>query len=121
MGSSARKNHVTFRLNDNEFELLQDTAKKRKLSEGQVARIIILEALAGFDQKQEFFMIRLDRIEEILQLLIDISSLGAAAGALPLDADQHDKTILRDTLKKHFINSSNLGKNIVDMIKKGKF
>ena len=28
--------------------------KKRKLSEGQGARIILLEALAGFDQKQEF-------------------------------------------------------------------
>lgn len=112
---------LSFRVNDREYELIENEAKTRKLSVGQVARVVLNEALSGFDQKQEFFMVRLDKIEETLALLIKISSLGAAACSLPLDADQQDRAVLRDTLKKHFTDSSSLGKNIVDMIKKGKF
>lgn len=110
---------IHFRVTD-EDDLLSDEAKKRKLSMGQTARIVVLEALSGFDQKQEFFLRRLDCLDKSLELLLNVSSLGAAAGSLPLDAEKQDVGVLREKLKIHFQHSSDLGKNLVDLIKKGK-
>lgn len=111
---------VQFRVTDEEYELLQNEAKARGFSEGKTARIMLLDALSGFDRKQEVFLHRLDHLYETMELLIDISSLGAAAGSLPLDAEQQDGAALREKLKIHFHHSSALGKNLVDLIKKGK-
>lgn len=120
MSTKLKKHLVAFRVSDEEYELLQNEAKVRGLSEGKTARIVLLDGLSGFDQKQEYFLRRLDRPDETLELVINISSLGAAAAALPLDAEQQDMAVLRQKLKIHFQHSSDLGKNIVEMIKKGK-
>lgn len=120
MNSQSRNRHIAFRVSQAEYELLNDEAQTRGLSNGQAARIVLLEALSGFDQKQEFVLRRLDRIDESLALLRDICAVGAAAGALPLDADQQDGVALREILKKHFKHSSALGKNLVKMIEDGK-
>lgn len=120
MSTKLKKHLVAFRVSDEEYELLQNEARARGLSEGKTARIVLLDGLSGFDQKQEYFLRRLDRLDETLELLINISSLGAAAAALPFDAEQQDMAVLRQKLKTHFQYSSDLGKNIVEMIKKGK-
>ena len=76
--------------------------------------------LSGFDQKQEFVLRRLDKLDDLMALLLDISSLGAAAGALPLDAEQQDGAALREKLRTHFKHSKALGDNLRKMIKDGK-
>lgn len=120
MSEKTKTNLVAFRVSDAEYELLQDAAKARKLSEGKTARIVLLEALSGFDQKQEFLLRRLDKLDDLMALLLDISSLGAAAGALPLDAEQQDGAALREKLRTHFKHSKALGDNLRKMIKDGK-
>lgn len=120
MARDKKSRVVGFRFNEEESELLQAEALKRNLTENQTAKIVLLEALSGFDQKQEAFLRRLDYIDESIELLAKIASLAAAAGSLPLDADQHDATELREKLKTHFKHSSGLGDNILEMIKKGK-
>jgi hypothetical protein len=124
MAKTGKPHVVSFKVSDEEYDLLSDEAKKRKLSVGQTARIVLLEALSGYDQKQEYLMRRLDllndKLDEKLGLLISISSLGAAAGALPFDADQRDAEEVRKKLRSHITDASELGKNIVEMIKKGK-
>jgi hypothetical protein len=99
-----KSHHIAFRVADYEWELIQDEAKRRKLSEGQVARAVVLETLAGFDQKQESFLRRFDKQDELLELLINISSLGAGAAALPFD-DNQDVAELREMLKRHILVS----------------
>lgn len=111
---------VTLRLNATELELLQIEAKNRKLKENQTAKIVLIEALSGFDQKQETFLRRLDYIDDNIEQLAKIAALSAASAALPLDADQHDAVELREKLKIHFKHSSGLGDSILEMIKKGK-
>ncbi len=124
MATHLKERFVSFRVSEEEYDLLSSEAEKRKLSNGQTARMMVLYAVSGFDQKQETIMRRLDYIDdkfkESFQLLLDISSLGAAAGALPLDAEQQDVPALREKLKIHFQHSSDLGKSLVNMIKKGK-
>lgn len=120
MKAKTKNKIIQFRVSEEEYELLQDEAEARGLSEGKTARIVLLDGLTGLDQKQEVLLHRLDHLYETMELLIDISSLGAAAGALPLDAEQHDVAVLREKLKIHFQHSSDLGKNLVNMIKKGK-
>jgi hypothetical protein len=124
MAENSKRFLVGFKVSEAEYDLLTEEAKKRKLSKGQAARSVLLEALSGYDQKQEYLMRRLDmlneKIEERFALLLDIASLGAAAGALPLDAEQHDPEALRLRLKTHFKHSNGLGKNLVDMLKSGK-
>lgn len=120
MNSQSRSHNIAFRISQAECELLNEEAQTRGLSNGQAARIVLLEALSGFDRKQEFVLRRLDGIDENLALLRDICAMGAAAGALPLDADQQDGVALREILKKHFKHSSLLGKNLVKMIEDGK-
>lgn len=124
MTTQPRRRVVSFKASDYLFEMLSEEAGRRKLSNGQTAQIVLLEALSGFDQKQEAFMRRLDLIDDKLTesfaLLLDVSSLGAAAGSLPLDAEQQNVEELRQKLKIHFQHSSDLGKNLVGMIKKGK-
>ena len=120
MKSNSKTRHVAFRVSEMEHELLSDEAKKRGLSNGQAARIVLLEALSGFDQKQETFLRRLDYIDDNIEQLAKIAALAAAAGALPLDAEQQDAAELREKLKIHFKHSSALGDNILEMIKKGK-
>ena len=111
---------INFRFSEYEHDLLFDEAKKRKLSMGQTARIVLLEALSGFDQKEEAFLRRLDKQDELLELLVRISSLGAAAGALPFDADQSNAEELRKKMRSHVTDASELGRNMVEMIRKGK-
>ena len=111
---------VHFRITDEEYELLSYEAKKRKLSMGQAARVVVLETLSGFDQKQESFLRRFDKQDELLELSINISSIGAAAAALLFDADNQDVAERREKLRNHIKQSSELGKNIVEMIKRGK-
>lgn len=113
------KKVISFKVSDDEYEMIANEAAKRKLSNGQAARVVVLEALSGFDQKQESFLRRFDKQDELLELLINISSLGAGAAALPFD-DNQDVEELREMLKRHILQSSALGKNIVGMIKKGK-
>lgn len=111
---------ISFRVSDGEHELLKDAAEQRGLSMGMTARAVVLETLSGYDRKQEFLHCRLDTIDEDLKLILRISSLGAAAGSLPLDAEQQDVPALREKLKIHYQHSSDLGKSIVQMIEKGK-
>lgn len=111
---------IGFRFNAIEHELLQAEAKNRGLSENQTAKIVLIEALSGFDQKQETFLRRLDYINDNVEQLAKIAALAAASAALPLDADQHDAAELREKLKIHFKHSSSLGDSILEMIKKGK-
>jgi len=119
MESKANKFNIQFRVSEDDFTLLSDAAKYRSLSVAQTAKIVMLEALSGFDQKHEIYLLRLDKLGETMELLIDISALGAAAGALPWDADQQDGAMLREKLKKHINNSRDLGKNIVISMKNG--
>lgn len=111
---------IAFRVNDEEHELLKEAAEQRGLSEGMTARAVVLETLSGYDRKQEMFLRRLDTIDEDLALILSISSLGAGAGSLPLDAEQQDVPALREKLKIHYQYASELGKSLVEMIKKGK-
>lgn len=120
MRPSEKGKVVTLRFNATELELLQIESQNRKLTDNQTAKIVLLEALSGFDQKQETFLRRLDHIDDSFELLAKIAALAAAAGALPLDAEQHDAAELREKLKIHFKHSSSLGDNILEMIKKGK-
>ena len=117
MGSSVK---LVCRLDEEEWELLQKEAEIRKLSENKVARILLLNALAGFDEKQQTFMWRFDFVNDQLSQLTELVSLAVASGALPLDADKHDQVELRNKLKMHFKTSQFLGKNILEMFKKGK-
>ena len=121
MNKRTKSRQIFFRVSEEESELLNDAAKIRGLSEGQTARIVLLEALSGFDQKEEAFLRRLDKQDDLLELLVKISSLGAAAGALPFDADQRNAEELRKKLRSHITDASELGKNLVEMIRKGKF
>jgi hypothetical protein len=116
-----RKNlGIHFRISEIEYDLLFDEAKKRKLTMGKTARIVLLESLSGYDEKQEYFLRRLDKQDEDIEMLIQIASLAVAAGSLPLNQEQYDINALREIIKKHLFDSSALGKNILDMIKKGK-
>jgi hypothetical protein len=121
MSDKRKTKLVAFRVSDAEYELLQDAAKARGgLSEGATARIVLLEALSGFDQKQEYVHRRLDQLDAALALILTMTSLGAAAGTLPLDAEQQDAAALREKLKTHFKHSKSLGDNLVKMLKDGK-
>jgi hypothetical protein len=115
------KNHdVHFRLSDEEMEVLIFESKKRKMSSGQTAREVLLESLSGFDEKQEVFLRRFDKLDESIELLCEIASLGAAAGTLPLDAASQNVEEVNAKLKAHFELSSGLGKNLLALIKLGK-
>ena len=98
-------------------------ARARKLSKGLTAKEVLLEALSGFDQKQEFVLRRMDEMNDKLTLLRNIGLVGAAAAALPFDAaqvDQQDSATLREKLRTHFIHSSELGKSLLKMIENEK-
>ncbi len=110
---------VSFKVNEDELEMLVKEAAKRKLSNGQTARIVMFEALSGFDQKQESFLRRFDQLNDLIELLIRLSSIGAAAATLPFDSEQ-DISEMREKLKTHINQSGEIGKQLVDMIKKGK-
>ena len=124
MITNSKKKCIAFRVSDMEYEKIAYEAQKRKLSEGQTARVVLFESLSGYDEKQESLLRRIDhfedKLDERLTLLINIASIGAAAGALPLDADSQDAGTLRLILKQHFFNSSAVGKNLIRMIKEGK-
>lgn len=120
MGLEAKNLRVHYRMTDDEYDLLAYEAAKRKLSNGQTARVVVLEALSGFDQKQESILRRFDMQNDLLELLIRITSLGAAAATLPFD-DQRSLAELKEKLKNHVHLSSEIGKQLVDQIKKGKY
>jgi hypothetical protein len=126
MNAEARNIKIQFRVGEYDHDLLSGEAKKRKLSLGQTARVMLHEALSGFDQKQEYLMRRIDllndKLDERFGLLIDISSLGAAAGALPFAAKEQELEVEanREAIKKHFAASRTLGKTLVESIKSGK-
>lgn len=113
------KKVISFKVSDDEYEMIASEAAKRKLSNGQTARVVVLEALSGFDQKQESILRRFDMQNDLLELLIRITSLGAAAATLPFD-DQRSLAELREKLKAHVHLSSEMGKQIVELIKTGK-
>lgn len=117
---NTKNRQITFRVSDEEYDLIHADAVIRKLSDGQTARVIVAEALSGFDQKQETFLRKLDKLEELMEMTIHIASLAVAAGSLPLDMEQHDGNLLREKIRLHINNSNDLGKNILDMVKKGK-
>lgn len=123
MTSKIKNQHVQFRITDAERELLATEAKLRNLTLGQTARVVLFESLSGFDEKQEMLLRRLDKLEEQIEehfnFLIKLCSIGAAAGALPLDADSQDPQKLLLVLRRHFSDSSIMGKNIVEKIKAG--
>lgn len=58
-----------------EYEFFSNEAKKRGLSNGQVARIVLFEALSGFDQKQETLLRRQSHIDDHFELLAKVSAL----------------------------------------------
>ena len=124
MTINTRKSVVSFKVSDLELKNLTYEAEKRNLTLGQTARVVLFESLSGYDENQQSLLLYLDNMKELidkqLSLIINITSLGAAAGALPLDAESQDGDKLRSALKRHFNNSSVLGKNIVEMIKEGK-
>jgi hypothetical protein len=120
MAEQTKSIQIFFRVNEEEQELLFNEAKKRNLSNGQTAKVVVLEAISGFDQKQESFLRRFDKLDDLIELLISIASLGAGAAALPFEDDNQDVGELREKLKIHIKQSRDLGRNIVDMIKKGK-
>jgi hypothetical protein len=122
MRAKTRNVKIQFRITEEEYELLQNRASILGRSEGQTARSILLGGLAGFDEKQATFLYKLDHLYETMELLIDISSLGAAAGALPFPAKEEELGIEvnREALKKHLVASRKVGKTLVESIKKGK-
>jgi len=121
-----KKHLIGFRISDFEYELLIDEAEKRKLSPGQSARVVLFESLSGYDEKQESLLRRIDHLEEQLSerlsLLVSLASLGAAAGALPFaaNAKELEVEVNRETLKKHFATSRQLGNSLLESIKTGK-
>ncbi|ADL55843.1 hypothetical protein [Gallionella capsiferriformans] len=82
--AKSKSHHVAFRVADHEWELIQDDAKRRDLSEGKVARALVLDALTGFYKKQGRILRRFDLQNDLLELLIRISSLSAAGQLFPL-------------------------------------
>lgn len=111
---------ISFRVNAEDFMVLQNEAIKRKLPVSLAARDVLQETLSGFDEKQEVFLRRFDKLDEHIDLLQEVVSLGAAASALPLDAAQQNVGEVNKRLKAHFELSSGLGKNILELIKIGK-
>ncbi len=122
MRAKTRNVKIQFRITEDEYELLQKAASARGRSEGQTARYILLDGLAGIDEKQATLLYKLDNLFERMELLTDISSLGLAAGALPFPAKEEELGIEanRDALKKHLAASRKLGNSLVESIKKGK-
>jgi|GEM_PF-3467764 hypothetical protein len=123
MDANSNSYHVQFKLSVSERELLEVEARARKLSKGLTAKHVLLEALSGFDQKQEFVLRRMDAMDDKLTLLRNIGLVGAAAAALPFDAElveQQDAAVLREKLRTHFVHSSALGKSLLKMIEDGK-
>jgi len=119
MKSSKKINDVHVRFTDAEFDLIVEESKRRNLSMPQTAKILLLEILCGFDQKQEAFMRRFDKQDEQLALLLQISTIGAAAGALPPDFANQDKEVIAKKMKMHFQASRQLGDSLVSLVKKG--
>ena len=122
MKTSLATNRVQIRFTDEEFNLIKEESLRRDLTVPQTAKILLLEILSGFDQKQEFFLRRLDKQDEqlaLLPLLLQISTIGAAAGALPLASENQDIELLRKQILFHFKESRVLGDSLLNMIKKG--
>ena len=119
MKPNAKTNLIAFRVSDHEYEAIENEAKARDLKIGQLARLILVEGLSGFDQKSEYMLSRLDKLDSELALLKNISLLAAAAATLPFaaepeGADESEK--LRAQLRKHFKDSNTLGQNLLKMI-----
>ena len=64
MESKVQKFNIQFRISEEDFNLLSDAAKLRSHSVAQTARIVMLEALSGFDQKHESLLSRIDHLDE---------------------------------------------------------
>ena len=119
MRSVKKMNEIHIRFADEDYELLVDEARKRNLTIPQTAKKLLLEIICGFDQKQESFLRRLDKQDEQIELLLELTSIAAAASALPLDSDNHDQDQLREKLKIHFKKSKTLGTSLVNLLRKG--
>jgi len=123
MNTKSKKHFIGFRVNDSELELIHNEAIARNLSDGQTARIVLLDALSGFDQKQEFVLRRLEGVDDKLTLLRDIALISAAAAALPFDmklSSEQDVEALRKKMRTHFVDANAIGKSLLKMIENGK-
>ena len=111
---------VSIRLAEEQYELLEKQAQERKLKPGQAAREILSETLIGFDEKQESLLRRFDALDVQIGLLVRLCSIGAAAGAIPLEAEQYDPSDLQKKLTTHFFHARDLGKNLVGLVESNK-
>jgi hypothetical protein len=116
-----KKHTIQFRLSDEEMEYLLFESKERGLSANLTAREALLEAVSGYNQKEQTVLNRFDKLDESMKLLCQIASIGAAASTLPLDAAQQDVDVVNQKLRAHFKLSGSLAKSLVERIKEGGF
>jgi hypothetical protein len=119
----SKLHRITIRFNDTENELIEKEVRLREQPKAEVLRNVLMNGLAGYSQKEEYMLSRLDKLDSELALLKNIALLAASAATLPFaaepeGADESEK--LRAQLKKHFKDSNTLGKNLLKLIEGGK-
>lgn len=119
---------VHFRVDWKEFELLEEEAKKRKLTPNAYAKLLHRDALANYDRRHEVLLDQLEALRgqyaELHTLLVKTAALSAgavAAASIPPGMAMSIPAPMREQVKGHITASVREGERISRAFDEGVF